>query len=230
MNHPRLIIAIDGPSGAGKSTVAKELARRLGYLYIDTGAMYRAVGLRALELDPALSDPAQIIEVARQSRIELKASPTGQLAIWLDDRDVSQAVRAEKVSQAASIVSSIPEVRRILVRAQQKMGASRGIVMEGRDIGTKVFPDAEIKVFLDASEETRARRRLEDNRAKGVRLSLQEMMAEIHSRDQRDTLRADSPLVQAGDAVYLDTSSLSVEEVVQRILRLVEQRLKRPSP
>jgi CMP/dCMP kinase len=219
----RLTIAIDGPSGAGKSTVAKEIARRLGYLYIDTGAMYRAVGLKALQKNPRLDDVHQIVAIARDSRIELKTSQ-GQSQVWLDGADVSQAIRAEAVSQAASIVSSIPEVRRILVSAQQAMGAKGAVVMEGRDIGTKVFPNADLKVFLDASESTRARRRFEENQRKGVNLTLEETIAEIHERDSRDSQRADSPLTQAPDAVYLDTSHKTIEEVIQEILGLVQDR------
>ena len=152
-----LVIAIDGPSGAGKSSAAKEVARRLGYLYIDTGAMYRAVGLRALQQNPELNDPQVIAAIAASSRIELKDSP-GQLRVFLDGEDVSEAIRAEPISQAASIVSSLSEVRRVLVNAQQRLGAHGAVVMEGRDIGTKVFPDADLKIFMDASEHTRARR------------------------------------------------------------------------
>ena len=214
------IIAIDGPSGAGKSTVAKEVAKRLGYLYIDTGAMYRAVGLRALQKNPRLDDVCQIVSIARESRIELRTSK-GRPQVWLDGADVSQAIRAEAVSQAASIVSSIPEVRRVLVRAQQRMGANGGVVMEGRDIGTKVFPQANLKVFLDASEETRARRRYEENRKKGVTLTFEETVEEIHQRDARDSQRSDSPLVQAPDAIYIDTSDKTIEEVIEEILGLV---------
>jgi cytidylate kinase len=142
----------------------------------------------------------------------------------LDGVDVSEAIRAEPVSQAASIVSGIPEVRKVLVHAQQEMGAAGAVVMEGRDIGTKVFPSADVKVFLDASETTRARRRYEENRKKGVTLSLEETIAEIHERDARDSRRADSPLVQATDAVYIDTSDKTIEEVIEEILGLVQGR------
>jgi len=223
MDQQHLIIAIDGPSGAGKSTVAKEIAKRLGYLYIDTGAMYRAIGLKALGKNPRLDDVQQIIAIARDSLVELK-STTGQAQVWLDGRDVSEAIRAEPVSQAASIVSSIPEVRRVLVRAQQQMGADGGVVMEGRDIGTKVFPNAGLKIFLDASETTRARRRFEENRRKGAHISFDQMLAEIHERDTRDSQRTDSPLTRAPDAVYIDTSEKGIDEVISEILRLVQAR------
>jgi cytidylate kinase len=215
------IIAIDGPSGAGKSTVAKQLAKRLGYLYIDTGAMYRAIGLKALHNNPSLDDPDQIVAIARNSRVELKDSAQG-CQVFLDGEEVTQAIRAEPVSQAASIVSEISGVRKVLVRAQQRMGAGGGVVLEGRDIGTKVFPNADLKIFLDASEATRAQRRHEENLQKGVRLSLEETIAEIHDRDLRDSQRADSPLARAQDAIYLDTSEKTIEEVLGEILRLVE--------
>jgi cytidylate kinase len=218
-----LIIAIDGPSGAGKSTVAKRLARQLNYLYVDTGAMYRAIGLKALRDNPKLDDPSRIASIARGSAIELMDSPEG-CRVFLDGDEITQAIRAEPVSQAASIVSGISEVRRVLVQAQQQMGASRNVVLEGRDIGTKVFPNANLKIFLDASERTRAQRRYEENVRKGVTLTLEETLAEINERDQRDSQRADSPLVRAEDAVYLDTSEKTIEEVLQDIVRLVEAR------
>ena len=189
------IIAIDGPSGAGKSTVAKRLARQLSYLYVDTGAMYRAIGLKALRENPRLDDPSKISSIARGSTIELMDSPEG-CRVFLDGNEVTQAIRAEPVSQAASIVSGISDVRRVLVQAQQQMGGSRDVVLEGRDIGTKVFPNANLKIFLDASERTRAQRRYEENLRKGVTLTLDETLAEINERDQRDSQRADSPLVQ----------------------------------
>lgn len=219
------IIAIDGPSGAGKSTVAKRLARQLNFLYVDTGAMYRAIGLKALRDNPKLDDFAHIASIARGSVIELMDSPAG-CRVFLDGDDVTEAIRAEPVSQAASIVSGISDVRRVLVQAQQQMGANRDVVLEGRDIGTKVFPNADLKIFLDASESTRAQRRYEENLRKGVRLTLEETLAEISERDKRDSQRADSPLVRAEDAVYLDTSGKTIEEVLQEILKLVEKAQK----
>ena len=215
-----LIIAIDGPSGAGKSTVAKKVAKQLGYLYIDTGAMYRAVGLKALRSNVALDDSQQIIALARTARIDLKGS-VEHYQVFLDDEEITRDIRDEAVSQAASKVSAISEVRKILVEAQQKMGASGSVVLEGRDIGTKVFPDADLKIFLDASEETRAERRFLENQQRGVHLSLGETIADMKERDQRDSRRADSPLVRANDAFYLDSSDKSIEEVVQVILRWV---------
>ena len=219
------IIAIDGPSGAGKSTVAKRLAKQLTYLYVDTGAMYRAIGLKALRDNPKLDDPSQIASIARGSEIELMDSPAG-CRVFLDGEEVTESIRAEPVSQAASIVSGISDVRRVLVQAQQRMGANRDVVLEGRDIGTKVFPNANLKIFLDASERTRAQRRYEENQRKGVTLTLEETLAEINERDRRDSQRADSPLVRAEDAVYLDTSGKTIEEVLQEIVKLVETRQK----
>ena len=216
----RFRIAIDGPSGAGKSTVARKVAQRLGYLYIDTGAMYRAVGLKVTREQLPWEQADAIVEAARRARIELRAGPRG-LRVILDGADVSQAIRTEAVGQAASRVSSIPGVRRVLVRAQQDLGRRGGVVMEGRDIGTKVFPEAELKIFLDASEPTRARRRFTQNRHKRGALNLEGILGEIRQRDRRDRERADSPLVQARDALYLDTSNRTVEEVVEKILEMV---------
>ena len=215
-----LIIAIDGPSGAGKSTVAKMVAKQLGYLYIDTGAMYRAVGLKALRVNEPLDDTQQIIALARDARIELKGS-VENYQVFLDGEEITRDIRAEPVSQAASKVSTVSEVRRILVQAQQRMGAAGSVVLEGRDIGTKVFPNADLKIFLDASETTRAERRFRENRQRGIQLTLEETLAEIRERDERDSQRSDSPLIKADDAIYLDTSDKSIEEVVQEILRWV---------
>jgi cytidylate kinase len=217
-----LIVAIDGPSGAGKSTVAKRVAKQLGYLYIDTGAMYRAVGLKVLRSNVPLDDFQQIRALARNARIELKGSDENY-QVFLDGEEVTRDIRDEAVSQAASKVSAVSEVRRILVEAQQKMGEAGSVVMEGRDIGTKVFPNAELKVFLDASENTRADRRFRENQHRGVQMSLGETLADIKERDDRDSRRADSPLVRANDAFYLDTSDKSIEEVVEVILRWVEE-------
>ena len=216
----RFRIAIDGPSGAGKSTVARRVAQRLGYVHIDTGAMYRAVGLKVDQEQLSWDRADAIVEAARRARIELKTGPRG-LRVFLDGVDVSEAIRTEAVGQAASRVSSIPGVRKILVQAQQDLGRRGGVVMEGRDIGTKVFPEAELKIFLDASEPTRARRRFTQNRKQREALNLEGILEEIRQRDRRDRERADSPLVQARDALYLDTSNRTVGEVVETILRRV---------
>ncbi|MFN8007708.1 MAG: (d)CMP kinase [Terriglobia bacterium] len=220
-----LIVAIDGPSGAGKSTVAKRVAKELGYLYIDTGAMYRAVGLKALRLNERLDDPEQIVDVAKNAKITLKGS-TDDYHVFLDDQEVTLSIRDEAVSQAASKVSAISGVRKVLVQAQREMGKAGAVVLEGRDIGTKVFPNADLKVFLDASEPTRAERRYRENQQRGVRVTLEETLVDIKLRDARDSQRSDSPLVRAEGARDLDTSSKTIEEVVQEILGWVEEIAK----
>jgi len=182
--------------------------------------MYRAIGLEAMQQNVHLDDHQKILEIARTVKIELKNSE-GHSRVFLDGTDVSEAIRIGPVSRAASIVSGISEVRKVLVQAQQEMGRAGAVVMEGRDIGTKVFPNADLKVFLDASEITRAQRRYEQNRLNGAGVSLHQTMAEIHERDQRDRQRADSPLTQAKDAVRVDTSEKTVAEVTQIILELV---------
>ena len=221
----RFRIAIDGPSGAGKSTVARKVAQRLGYLYIDTGAMYRAVGLKVTREQLSWDQSDAIVEAARRAKIELRTTPQG-LRVFLEGVDVSEAIRTEAAGQAASRVSSIPGVRKILVRVQQDLGRRGGVVMEGRDIGTKVFPEAELKIFLDASEPTRAQRRFAQNRHKRETLNLEGILEEIRQRDRRDRERADSPLTQARDALYLNTSNQTVDEVVENILELVQAKEK----
>jgi cytidylate kinase len=220
----KIIIAIDGPSGVGKSSVAREVARCLGYLYIDTGAMYRAVGLKSRRQDPSLQREHQIVENAAQAHIVLQAD-SGGMRVLLDGEDVTQAIRSDEISQAASIVSKISGVRRLLVRAQQAMGTQGGVVMEGRDIGSQVFPQAELKIYLDADDETRARRRLEENERRGIALSFEDTLAQLKERDCRDSQRGDSPLLQTEDAIRVDTSRLSLDEVIEVIVNLAMARL-----
>jgi cytidylate kinase len=223
MTRP-LIIAIDGPSGAGKSTLGRRLARELGLLYIDTGAMYRAAALAAVRAGVELSDSASAAEVARRASIRLEGDPDS-LRVTLDGRDVSQEIRGEGVGQAASVVSAIPEVRRELVRQQREMGARGGVVLDGRDIGTVVFPSADVKFFLTAVPEERARRRLDEERARHHAQTFEETLADINERDLRDSTRDDSPLRIADDAVVIDTTEFTIEEVFQRMLQVIRERL-----
>jgi cytidylate kinase len=222
MSKP-LIIAVDGPSGAGKSTVGRRLARELGLLYIDTGAMYRAVALAVAGAGLEASDAVRVAEVARRASIRLEGDPDS-LRVFLDGRDVSEEIRGEEVGRDASVVSTIPAVRRELVRRQREMGAGGGVVLDGRDIGTVVFPAADVKFFLTADPEARARRRLDEERVRDERQTFAETLADINERDQRDATRDDSPLRAADDAVVIDTTQLSVEDVLRRMLQIVGER------
>lgn len=229
MRAKGIAIAIDGPSGAGKSTVAQRAAERLGYLYVDSGAMYRAVALCAEEQRIAPGDVSHLVEMTRALRIDFENIP-GSVRVSVDGRDVSEPIRAPRISQAASVVATLPEVRRLLVAQQQRIGQAGGVVMEGRDIGTVVFPDAELKLYLDASPQVRGQRRFEQQQALGIPTSLEETRAEIRQRDLRDLQRQASPLRRAPDAVYLDTTALTADEVVEVVVRLaLRSRLSRDS-
>ena len=216
----RIIVAIDGPAGAGKSTLAKRVAARLGFVYIDTGAMYRAVALWAQRSGIGWDDPLRLEQLALHADITL----TPDNHVLLNGEDVSQDIRLPAISQGASIVSAVPGVRRALVALQQKLGESASAVMEGRDIGTVVFPNAEVKIFLDASPRTRAERRVKDLAARGVHADLDSVIREMEERDLRDSTRPDSPLRQAPDAVFLDSSGLTESEVEEALLRIVRER------
>lgn len=225
MSAMRIVIAIDGPSGVGKSTAARAVAERLGYLYVDSGAMYRAVALCVWEegLNP-LNAPAVN---ALTAHLQVDLQPTdGSVRVLLDSRDVTDALRRPEISQAASQCAMIPEVRRLLVAQQQRIGSGGGVVMEGRDIGSVVFPNAELKIFLDADAEERARRRHEQHLEQGIQSSLEMTRKEVEERDRRDRERTVSPLVQAPDAVYLDTTAMTADEVVGVIVRLVEKKVR----
>ena len=219
-----LIVAIDGPSGAGKSTLSKLLARRLGYINLDTGAMYRAVALaaRRLRIDPGDNDA--LGRLASALSIDFLRLPDGRERVLLDGEDVSEAIRSPEVSLLTSRVSACPAVRDAMVRRQRELGSKGGVVLEGRDIGSVVFPDAEVKVFLLATAEERGRRRYEELKAKGLPVDLQQTIAEVKIRDAADSERQCAPLLQSADAVAIDTTALTIEEVLMRMLALVRER------
>jgi cytidylate kinase len=218
----KLIIAIDGPAGAGKSTIASRLARKLGYVNLESGAMYRALALRAIEWDASFDDEAALLKQAEESRITLDRTIGGN-RVLVNGKDVSARIRDRDVTEGASRVSVHPRVREWMVARQREMGVGGGVVMEGRDIGTRVFPDADLKIFLDADPVIREQRRLDQQQVKGP--SAQTMAAELRERDRRDRTRAASPLLAAEDAVVLDSTNMTEDEVLQRIEELVEQKL-----
>ena len=211
-------VAIDGPAGSGKSTVARLVARKLGYLYVDTGAMYRALTLKALRGALDFGDPASLTAMASLTTIDLRVDGEQNLSVFLDSEDVTEAIREPAVSQKASFVAAIPQIRKRLVKMQQTLAAEGGVVMEGRDIGTVVLPDAPVKVFLTASPEERAARRLAELKAKGFNLSEEAMQREINERDRLDSEREADPLTQAGDAFLINCSALSAEDVAEIII------------
>lgn len=220
-----MIIAIDGPSGAGKSTLGKMLAKKLNLLYLDTGAMYRGVALAVLDANVSFDDKPRVAEIAENAKIELVGEPE-ILQILLDGKDVSAEIRTNEVGQAASIVSGISEVRRILVEHQRTISetAKKGAVLDGRDIGSVVFPHANIKFFLTAKPEARARRRYEEDLEKHHAITYEQTLAEINLRDERDVSREDSPLMIAEDAVVIDTSELDLREVFEQMMAVVRER------
>jgi cytidylate kinase len=217
----KLIIAIDGPSGAGKGTISRSLSQTLGYRHIDTGAMYRAVGWKANYDHIALDDEAQVSALAQRAELVVEDG-----VVQIDGHDVTRAIRTPEIDKAATAVARLPAVRAVLVARQRALGEAGGVVMEGRDIGTVVFPQADVKVYLDASEEERARRRAADASHTLSQSGQAAAAAAIAARDKADTTRKISPLTLAADAVHIDTTGVPIAEVVERVLSLVRERMK----
>jgi cytidylate kinase len=229
---PKLTITIDGPAGSGKSSLAKRVAQVLGYLYLDSGAMYRALALKALREKISLDNCSALEQLARGTHIELKPPTSEQEAagsknrVFLDGGEVTREIRTAEVARAASRLATIGAVREILVAEQQRAGAGGGVVMEGRDIGTVVFPRAELKIFLEASPEVRAERRWKEHQEKGEVMTLAQVLEEVRERDRRDRERKVSPLVRAGDAVLIDNTAMNVEETARLVVMLAREREK----
>lgn len=217
----KLTIAIDGPAGAGKSTIASRLARKLGYVNLESGAMYRALALKAIDRDISFDDEDALVKLATNSRIQLEPTIGGNRTL-LDGKDVSSRIRERDVTEAASRISVHPKVREWMVARQREMGSGGGVVMEGRDIGTKVFPNADLKIFLDADPVVREQRRMEQQKIKGAVAA--NVAAELRERDQRDRTRTASPLVAAADAVLINSSALSEDEVLAQVEELAKQK------
>ena len=220
-------IAIDGPSGAGKSTISRKAAEKFGFIYVDTGAIYRTIGLATKIRGVSLDDTAAVIELLPTLEIELKYNDAGEQHMYLDGNDVSRDIRLPEVSMLASKVSAIPEVRAFLVDMQRGMAEKYDVIMDGRDIGTVILPNADLKIFLTADVRDRARRRYEELRAKGMEKPFDEVLAEMEKRDEQDTQRAAAPLKAADDAVLLDTSGNTLEESIDEVCRLISEKMGR---
>lgn len=227
MNNTVIAVAIDGPAGAGKSTIARAAAKQLGFIYVDTGALYRTIGLAAYRRGTNGTDTAGIIKMLPEISVDLTYQD-GVQSVLLDGEDVSSCIRTPQISVYASQVSAIPEVRAYLLDVQRQMAQERSVIMDGRDIGTVILPNAQVKIFLTASAEARAERRCEELREKGEQVTVQEVLAEMQARDEKDTSRAVAPLRQAADAVRIDTSALtltqSIEAVLQAIRTVIEEK------
>lgn len=219
----RLVIAIDGPSGSGKSTLGKALARRLGIQYIDSGAVYRAVACRAIDSGVRIDHAEAVSRIAGESEIRLEGEPD-QLRVFIDGRDVSDRIRHADAAHGASVVATFPEVRDAVVQKLRAMSRAKSVVMDGRDIGTKVFPDASVKLFLEASPAVRAQRRWNEEREHGRDVSIQDIESELEVRDRRDRERAATPLIKADDAILIDTSDLAPASLVRAALELIDSR------
>lgn len=220
----KIQIALDGPAGAGKSTIAKIVAENLGFTYIDTGAMYRAVTYKGMKQGIKLDEAQSLEKMLRETNIELQPSKEGQL-VFVDEVNVSKDIRSNEVTANVSQVAAHANIREILVAMQQDLAAKGGVVMDGRDIGTHVLPQAELKIYMSASVEERARRRLLDNERRGIESTLEGLMEEIALRDKMDSEREASPLIQAEDALFLDTTALSIDEAADTILNLAHEKM-----
>lgn len=216
-----LIVAIDGPAGSGKGTITKKVGEKLGLINIDTGAMFRCVTLNIIQEKVSLDEEEKIKEILRNIEIDLKENEE----VFLNGRDVSKTIREEEVTKMVSPVSVIPMVREKMLTLQRQMAEGKNIIMEGRDIGTVVFPNANVKIYLDASPEERARRRVKQNQEKGIESSYEEILRNIMDRDQRDLNREIAPLKQAEDAIYIDTSAMTVDEVVDKIITIIQEKV-----
>jgi len=216
-----MIIAIDGPAGAGKSTVAKSVAHTLGFLYIDTGAMYRALTLKALEHEIDIKDYAKVIELAHQTAIDLKNNPGGPITVLLDGKDVSKEIRQPVITKFVSDVAKIKGVREVMLVMQRRLGKTRDSVLDGRDIGTVVFPDADKKFYIDAQFSERVNRRYKELIGLGENVTPQDIEADLRNRDTIDSTREFAPLKKADDAIYVDTTNMSIKEVVDTVLKSV---------
>lgn len=218
-----MIIAVDGPAGAGKSTVAKTIAKELGFLYIDTGAIYRALTLKVLEQKINITDIPRIVETAKKTQIDLKAEPDGALKVFLDGRDVSREIRQPVITQFVSDIAKIKGVREVMLVLQRKLAKESNAVLDGRDIGTVVFPDADIKFYIDARFSERVNRRFKELKELGEEVTLVDIDADLHKRDTIDSNREVAPLKKAEDAIYIDTTDLNIEQVAEKMLEFIKQ-------
>ncbi|WP_017755603.1 (d)CMP kinase [Calidifontibacillus oryziterrae] len=220
----KISIAIDGPAAAGKSTVARQIAKECSYIYIDTGAMYRAITYKALKHKINLEDEQSLVELLEKTRIELQ--PNGEVQrVLVDGDDVTEEIRSNEVTNNVSNVAKLAGIRKLMVERQQQMAVGGGVVMDGRDIGTHVLPNAEVKVFMVASVEERAKRRYEENLQKGFQVDLEKLKEEIAMRDKVDSERTIAPLKKAVDAIEIDTTSLTIDQVIDKIIQLIKERI-----
>lgn len=218
-------IAIDGPSGSGKSTLAKALSRKLGFVYVDTGALYRTVGLYVTEKGVSYEDKDGVIACLPEISVDLKYDGNGAQHVWLNGKDVGDRIRTSEIAKAASAVSAIPEVRAFLLDTQRNMALTNNVIMDGRDIGTVIFPDAQVKIYLVASNLARAERRCEELKAKGENKTVEEVLADMEQRDRNDSTRKTAPAVPAVDAVFLDTSAYQPEETLDAALKIITAKV-----